>query len=116
MATAFPQTSGRFRGCILSNVSLTHAWGGTLAITRTRMPHFARLGRGVWSASGYSGHGLAMSVMAGRLIAEAIRGEAERFDLVASIPTPRFPGGAAARAPLLALAMSWYALRDRLGI
>ena len=100
----------------LGEVPFTHAWGGTLAITRSRMPHFARLRGGVWTASGYSGHGLAMAVMAGRVVAEAIAGEAGRFDLMASIANPPFPGGAAARAPLLALAMAWYALRDRLGI
>ena len=100
----------------LARVPFTHAWGGTLAITRSRMPHLARLAAGVWSASGYSGHGVAMAVMAGRILAEAIGGEAGRFDLVSAVPAPRFPGGTAARAPLLALAMSWYALRDRLGI
>jgi gamma-glutamylputrescine oxidase len=80
------------------------------------MPHFACLRPGVWSASGYSGHGVAMAVMAGRVLAEAVGGEAGRFDLVASLPTPPFPGGAPARSMLLALAMSWYAMRDRLGI
>ena len=93
-----------------------HAWGGTLAITRSRMPLFARPRPGIWSASGYSGHGVALAVMAGRILAEAIRGEAGRFDLMAALPAPPFPGGTAARAPLLALAMSWYAMRDRLGI
>jgi gamma-glutamylputrescine oxidase len=100
----------------LADVPITHAWGGTLAITRSRMPHVARLGTGIWSASGYSGHGVAMAVMAGRVLAEAIQGEAGRFDLLSAVPTPDFPGGTAARAPLLALAMTWYALRDRLGI
>jgi gamma-glutamylputrescine oxidase len=51
----------------LADVPITHAWGGTLAITRSRMPHVARLGTGIWSASGYSGHGVAMAVMAGRI-------------------------------------------------
>ena len=100
----------------LGEVPITHAWGGTLAITRGRMPHFARLRGGVWTASGYSGHGLAMAVLAGRIVAEAVAGEAGRFDLMASVANRPFPGGAAARAPLLALAMSWYAMRDRLGI
>ena len=100
----------------LADVEITHAWGGTLAITRSRMPLFSRLGSGVWSASGYSGHGVAMAVMAGKVIAEAVAGQSRRFDLLSSLPTPAFPGGASARSPLLALAMAWYALRDRLGI
>lgn len=98
----------------LADVALTHAWGGTLAITVNRMPAFQRLGPSVLSASGYSGHGVAMATLAGKLMAEAVRGTAERFDLLADLTPPRFPGGAVLRAPLLALAMSWYALRDRL--
>ena len=100
----------------LAQVPLTHAWGGTLAITQSRMPHFARPRPGLWSASGYSGHGVALAVMAGRVVAEAVRGDAGRFDLLASIPNSPFPGGVSARAPLLALAMTWYAMRDRLGV
>lgn len=100
----------------LTDVPITHAWGGTLAITRSRMPYFATMGPEVWSASGYSGHGVAMAIMAGRVLAEAVNGEVSLFELMSSIPTGLFPGGSAARAPLLALAMTWYALRDRLGI
>ncbi len=98
----------------LADAPVSHAWGGTLAITLDRLPVFRRLENGVWSASGYSGHGIAMATLAGKLIAEAVAGNAERFDLMASLPQPAFPGGDRLRAPLLALAMSWYALRDRL--
>jgi gamma-glutamylputrescine oxidase len=98
----------------LADLRVTHAWGGTLAITTNRMPAFQRLAPDVFSAAGYSGHGVAMATLAGRLIAEALRGTAERFDLFATLPQPAFPGGAALRWPLLVLAMSWYGLRDRL--
>ena len=98
----------------LADLKVTHAWGGTLAITVNRMPAFQRLGPDVFSAAGYSGHGVAMATLAGKLIAEALRGTAERFDLFATLPQPGFPGGAALRWPLLVLAMSWYGLRDRL--
>ena len=97
----------------LADLRVTHAWGGTLAITTTRMPAFQRLGPGIYSAAGYSGHGVAMATLAGKLRAEAVAGSAERFDLFAGLPPPPFPGGAALRWPLLVLAMSWYALRDR---
>ncbi|PQO23519.1 FAD-dependent oxidoreductase [Rhodobacteraceae bacterium WD3A24] len=95
---------------------IDYAWGGTLAITRTRLPCFHRSRRNVLSASGYSGHGVALATLAGRIVAEAVAGQAGRFDLMARLPMPRFPGGPRLRTPLLALAMSWFALRDRLGI
>ncbi|WP_323034799.1 FAD-binding oxidoreductase [Pararhodobacter sp.] len=98
----------------LKDIELTHAWGGTLGISLNRMPHFARLSGTVLSASGYSGHGVAMATLGGKLLAEAICGQAERFDLMAQVPSPAFPGGASLRWPLMALAMAWFSLRDRL--
>ncbi|ANT60776.1 oxidoreductase [Salipiger sp. CCB-MM3] len=100
----------------LEDVKIDYAWGGTLAITMKRLPLLARLGPNVLSASGYSGHGVGTAVHAGRLLAEAVRGQSAGFDAMAALPVPSFPGGAALRSPLLVLAMSWYALRDRLGI
>ena len=105
MEAVFPQLRG---------IEITHAWGGTLGITVNRMPHFARLAGNVFSAAGYSGHGVAMATVGGRLLAEAIAGQAERFDLMAQVPTHPFPGGTALRQPLLIAAMLWFALRDRL--
>lgn len=106
MLQVFPQ---------LADTRIDYAWGGTLAITMTRLPYFARPGTGVWSASGYSGHGVALATLAGRVMAEAIGGTTARFDLMARLPMPGFPGGPALRTPLLALAMTWFSLRDRLG-
>lgn len=100
----------------LAKTRITHAWGGTLAITLNRMPCFTRPGQNLLSASGYSGHGVAMATLAGKLMAEAAAGQQERFDLMAGLPQPRFPGGAALRWPLLVTAMTWYSMRDRLGL
>lgn len=100
----------------LADVRIEHAWGGTLAITVNRLPNFVRVHPNVLSASGYSGYGVAMATMAGRVLAEAVAGQAERFDLMARLPQPRFPGGVALRWPMLVLAMTWYSLRDRLGM
>ena len=100
----------------LRDVKIDHAWGGTLAITMTRNPCFLRVTPNVLSASGYSGHGVALATLAGRILAEAVAGQAERFDLMSRLPTPRFPGGAALRWPMLVLAMTWYSMRDRLGL
>ncbi|SDW95366.1 NAD(P)/FAD-dependent oxidoreductase [Roseicitreum antarcticum] len=107
MLQVFPQ---------LEDVRIDYAWGGTLAITMTRLPYFAQAGAGVWSASGYSGHGVALATLAGRVLAEAIGGTTARFDLLSRLPMPGFPGGPKPRTPLLALAMTWFSLRDRLGI
>ena len=98
----------------LAEAPIDYAWGGTLAITVNRLPAFQRLGPTVFSAGGYSGHGVALATLAGKLMAEAVQGTAERFDVFAGLPQPRFPGGGALRWPLLVLAMSWHALRDRL--
>ncbi len=99
----------------LRDVKIDYAWGGTLAITTNRMPCFARPAKNTLSASGYSGNGVAMATMAGKLMADAIAGQAEQFDVLANLPQMNFPGGVAARWPLLVLAMTWYSLRDRLG-
>src|SRR5690606_14288292 len=66
----------------LGDVRLTHAWGGTLAITTNRMPCFARPALNCLSASGFSGHGVGMATLSGRLMAEAISGQAEGFDIM----------------------------------
>lgn len=99
----------------LADVQIDYAWGGTLAITRPRLPHVARLAPKLWSASGYSGHGVGTATLSGKVIAEAICGESDGFDTLAALPIAPFPGGPALRSPLLALAMTWFALRDRLG-
>ena len=100
----------------LRDVPIDHAWGGTLAITMKRLPYVARLAPNMLSASGYSGHGVGTATHAGLLMAQAIQGQSDGFDTMASIPTTPFPGGARLRNPLLVLAMTWYSLRDRLGL
>ena len=99
----------------LKDVRIDYAWGGTLAITMKRMPYLTRVSDNILSASGYSGHGVGNATHAGKLMAHVIAGHAEGFDVMARIPSTPFPGGAAFRSPLLALAMTWYATRDRLG-
>ena len=98
----------------LARTRIAYAWGGTLAITVNRMPALQRLAPNVYSAAGFSGHGVALATLSGKLMAEAVAGQAGRFDVFSKLPQARFPGGGGLRAPLLALAMSWYALRDRL--
>jgi len=89
-------------------------WGGTLAITPTRMPFIRELQPGFYNASGFSGLGVLLAPYCGKILAEAIAGERANFELLARVPVPSFPGGPALRWPTLVAAMSWYALRDRL--
>lgn len=98
----------------LHDVKIDYAWGGTLAVTMKRMPFMRRLKPGVYTACGYSGQGVGTATFAGKLLAEAISGEQDRFDVFAKLPAPPFPGGKLLRYPTMVLAMTWYALRDRL--
>ena len=99
----------------LADTRIDYGWGGTLAITMNRMPDFGRLSNQVFYAHGYSGHGVPIATLAGKLLAEAIGGTAERFDVMASVPSRQFPGGTLLRWPGLVAGMLFYAIRDRLG-
>jgi len=98
----------------LENVAIDYSWGGTLAITMSRLPDFGRLSARIFYAHGYSGHGVPSATFAGKILAEVISGSAERFDVLAGVPTRRFPGGTALRFPGLVAGMLFYSLRDRL--
>ena len=97
----------------LSDVRFTHAWGGTLAVTATRLPYLAEVAPGVYSAGGYSGHGLALSSMSGKLCVEAMQGDRSRFDLMAGLPVPALPGGRMLGGWMAQAGMLWGATRDR---
>jgi gamma-glutamylputrescine oxidase len=105
MLRVFPQ---------LADVRVEYAWGGLVDITMNRAPDFGRLEPDVYYLQGFSGHGIALTGIAGRLLADAIAGESERFDVFGRIPHRPFPGGPALRRPALTLAMLWYRLRDLL--
>lgn len=104
MLKVFPQ---------LADVKIAQAWGGYIAITSNRIPDCGRLSPTVYYAHGYSGQGVALAQMYGKLMAEAIRGTAERFDLLARFRHLPFPGGPI-RTPMLAAAMLFYRIRDAL--
>lgn len=105
MLKVFPQ---------LADVGIEYTWGGYVDITLNRAPHFGRLMPNVYFLQGFSGHGIALTGIAGKLVADAVAGEAERFDIFTRIPHSDFPGGALARRPLLVLAMLYYRLKDLL--
>ena len=105
MLAVFPQ---------LADARIDYAWGGYVDITMSRAPDFGRLAPNVYYLQGFSGHGIALTGLAGQLVAEAIAGQAERFDLFAKLRHRDFPGGAALRMPALVLAMAWFRLKDLL--
>jgi gamma-glutamylputrescine oxidase len=98
---------------MLNNVKIDFSWGGTLAITTNRFPHFGELfNNKLFFAHGYSGHGLALSTLAGKLISEKISGEGERFDLFSKIKHTFIPGGDFFRRPIYSSSIFYYKLRD----
>ena len=97
----------------LGSTKIDYGWGGTLAITMNRLPHFGRVEDNIWHMQGYSGHGVPTATFAGKLVAEAISGKLERFDVMAHLPTHKFPGGTLLRWPGMVSAMLYYSLRDR---
>jgi gamma-glutamylputrescine oxidase len=105
MVRVFPQ---------LADVKVAYTWGGYLDITMSRAPDFGRLAPNVFYLQGFSGHGMSLTGLGGKLVAEAVSGTAERFDVFARIPHRDFPGGALLRRPSLILAMLYYRLRDLL--
>ncbi len=100
----------------LADARIDYAWGGTLGITRSRLPYFRSHGDTRLIAGGFSGHGVAMASLAGKLMAQHVLGAPDGFSHFARLSHRRFPGGAVLRHPLLVLAMTWYAMRDRLGV
>ena len=112
LARVFPRLAWR---------PLTHVWGGFVDITMNRAPDFSRLppdgaaGAPIYLLQGFSGHGLALSGLAGKLVAEAICEDASRFDLFARLRHRPFPGGERLRTPTLVLGMLWHRLRDLTG-
>lgn len=106
MARIFPE---------LASVPVEHVWGGFVDITMNRAPDFGRLHPQVTYLQGFSGHGVVLAAVAGRVAAESVAGQHERFDVLARLRHHAFPGGSTLRTPMLALGMLWYRLRDLLG-
>ncbi len=107
MLKAFPQ---------LKDVKIDYAWTGNFLLTLSRLPQVGRLGDNVYYSQGCSGHGVTYTHLAGKILAEALRGQAERFDAFAELPHYPFPGGQLFQVPFSALGAWYYTLRDKLGV
>jgi gamma-glutamylputrescine oxidase len=103
MLNVFPQ---------LADAEIEYAWGGIIDISMSRAPDFGRLDPNIYYLQGFSGHGMVLTSIAGKIIAESIAGQAERFDIFAKLRHHDFPGGRLLRRPTLVLAMTWFRLRD----
>ncbi|WP_397379870.1 NAD(P)/FAD-dependent oxidoreductase [Pseudomonas sp.] len=106
MLKAFPQ---------LKDVKIDYAWTGNFLLTLSRLPQVGRLGDNIYYSQGCSGHGVTYTHLAGRVLAEALRGQAERFDAFADLPHYPFPGGRLFQVPFSAIGAWYYTLRDKLG-
>ncbi|KUE80613.1 gamma-glutamylputrescine oxidoreductase [Aeromonas schubertii] len=100
----------------LAGVKVEYTWTGNFLLTLSRLPQFGRIGSNIYYMQGYSGHGVTCTHLAGKLLAEALAGQAERFDAFARLPHYPFPGGRLLRVPLTAMGAVWYSLRDSLGV
>ena len=103
MSQVFPQLNGS---------PIKFLWGGFVDISMNRAPDFGRLGANIYYLQGFSGHGVALTGLAGQLVAQAIAGQAERFDVFAGLQHRCFPGGTLLRTPSLVLGMFYHRLRD----
>ncbi|MEM8750677.1 MAG: FAD-binding oxidoreductase [Pseudomonadota bacterium] len=98
----------------LADVEITHRWGGNVAITRPRMPYVRELEPGLWTAGGFSGHGVMMANHTGRMIAQRFLGQSDQIKLLEELKIPAFPGGKLLRNPLKIMALTWFAMLDRI--
>lgn len=107
MLKTFPQ---------LKDVKIDFAWTGNFLLTLSRLPQVGRIGDNIYYSQGCSGHGVTYTHVAGKVLAEALRGQAERFDAFAGLPHYPFPGGKLFRVPFTAIGAWYYSLRDKLGV
>jgi|TARA_B100000530_G_C15904635_1_gene466834 gamma-glutamylputrescine oxidase len=105
MLNVFPQLAGK---------RIDYEWGGYIGISINRIPQMGRIQNNTYYVQGYSGHGLCPTHIAGNVIADAIVGDTERFDVFEKVKHIRLPGGLWFANPALALGMMWFRLKELL--
>ena len=105
MARIYPQ---------LANIGIDYAWGGTIGVPINRVPLLGRLAPNVFYCQGYSGHGVNVTHLAGRIMADAVAGTLEQFDLFANVKPLIVPGAHLFTKPMVMLGMLYYQIKDRL--
>ena len=99
----------------LKDVSIDYEWGGKIGIVLNRIPAVGRIDGDIYYAQGYSGHGVAPTHLMGEILADAVAGTMERFDLFASMEHFRIPGTQWIGNQIIALGMLFYKIKDKLG-
>jgi gamma-glutamylputrescine oxidase len=105
MARIYPQ---------LANVRIDYAWGGRIGVPVNRVPLIGRTSPNVFYCQGYSGHGVNVTHLVGQIMADAVAGTVERFDLFANVKPFVVPGAYWLNKPMVTLGMMYYQIKDRL--
>ena len=98
----------------LRDLRIEFEWGGTIAISINRIPQFGRIEGNTYYAQGYSGHGVAPTHLAGKMLADAVAGDSEQFDVFSRVRHVSLPGGKWFANPALAFGMLYYRLKELL--
>jgi glycine/D-amino acid oxidase-like deaminating enzyme len=98
----------------LADIGIDYAWGGSIGVTLNRVPQLGRIAPNIFYCQGYSGHGVNVTHLAGRIMADAIGGTLEQFDLFAKVKRTVVPGAHTLAKPMVALGMLYYQIKDRL--
>ena len=100
----------------LDGAKIEFGWTGNFLLTLSRLPQVGTLAPNIYYSQGCSGHGITFTHLIGRVLAEALKGDATRFGAFSRLPHHPFPGGRLFRVPFTALGALWYQMRDRLGV
>lgn len=98
----------------LAATRIDYAWGGKVGITINRVPQLGKISSNIFYSQGYSGHGVNVTHLAGQIMADAVAGTFERFDVFADIAPVIIPGAHRFNNQMVALGMLYYQIKDRL--
>ncbi len=97
----------------LEGTTIDYQWGGMIGIGANRLPQIGRLDKNIYYAQAYAGHGVNITHVAGKILAEAISGESDLINHFSAVKHFTFPGGKLFRSPLLAMGMMYHKLVDK---
>ena len=98
----------------LRGVRIDFQWGGMIGIVPDRIPVVGRIDGNIYYCQGYSGHGVNSTHVMGEIMADAVGGTMEKFDLFAGMKHLRIPGSRWFGNQMIALGMLYYRVKDLL--